>query len=310
MRAMEKDRTRRYGSPAELAADIQRHLRDEPVVAGPPGTTYRLRKFIRRHRLGVAAGSFVAAAALAGIAGTTIGMVEARREVETARTVSRLLAGVFAALDPGGVTGDATSTQTVLDRGAERVAVELEGQPLVQADLMQTIGSVYRGLGSYERAQPLLEESYRLRVEILGEYHPQVASCCASLFWVHYWSGEYAMAQSMAERALAIRTQVYGEEDFRVAESLALLGRVLWRTGDLEGSRVTLERSVEICQKLPEENDVPLSHSLYALRVLLLELGDLDRAKEVYGQALEIRRQVFGPRHHGTTAVLTDRLGK
>ena len=53
MRAMEKDRTRRYGSPAELAADIVRHMRNEPILAGPPSTAYRARKFVRRHRLGV-----------------------------------------------------------------------------------------------------------------------------------------------------------------------------------------------------------------------------------------------------------------
>ena len=52
MKALEKDRTRRYGSPAELSGDVRRHLKHEPVIAGPPSQIYRMRKFIRRHRIG------------------------------------------------------------------------------------------------------------------------------------------------------------------------------------------------------------------------------------------------------------------
>jgi hypothetical protein len=62
LKALEKERARRYGSPSELAADIQRYLQDQPVLAGPPSATYRASKFIRRHRFGVGVG--VAAAVL------------------------------------------------------------------------------------------------------------------------------------------------------------------------------------------------------------------------------------------------------
>ena len=78
MRALEKDRTRRYASPAELAADIRRHLNDEPVLAGPPSTVYRMRKFVRRHRLGVTAASIVLLALVIGATAVTFGMLRAR----------------------------------------------------------------------------------------------------------------------------------------------------------------------------------------------------------------------------------------
>ena len=67
MRALEKDRARRYGSPSELSDDIKRHLKHEPVLAGPPSTVYRIRKFVRRHRAGVAFSS-VAVVLLLGVA--------------------------------------------------------------------------------------------------------------------------------------------------------------------------------------------------------------------------------------------------
>src|SRR5262245_50337583 len=73
MKALEKDRTRRYGSPMELAADIARHLGDEPVQARPPSVAYRTRKFIRRHRLGAAAAAFISLTLVAGMIGTTVG---------------------------------------------------------------------------------------------------------------------------------------------------------------------------------------------------------------------------------------------
>ena len=79
MKALEKDRSRRYASPADLAADLERHLRDEPVEAASPSLAYRSRKFVRRHKIGVAAGVAVLAMLLLGIAGTTSGLVRAKR---------------------------------------------------------------------------------------------------------------------------------------------------------------------------------------------------------------------------------------
>ena len=85
MKALEKDRTRRYETATGLAEDIQRHLNDEPVIAGPPGVAYRLRKFVRRNRLAVTAGALVAASLVLGLSLATVGFVQASRERDTAR---------------------------------------------------------------------------------------------------------------------------------------------------------------------------------------------------------------------------------
>jgi WD40 repeat protein len=77
MKCLEKDRNRRYETPNNLAEDIRRYLQDEPVQAGPPSPLYRLRKFLKRNRALVLAGSLVLLALLAGIVGTTWGLVEA-----------------------------------------------------------------------------------------------------------------------------------------------------------------------------------------------------------------------------------------
>jgi len=80
MKTLEKDRTRRYETANGLAMDVERHLKDEPVVAGPPSAVYRLRKFIRRHRTGVLAGLLVAAALVIGFCVATVGLVQASRQ--------------------------------------------------------------------------------------------------------------------------------------------------------------------------------------------------------------------------------------
>ena len=88
MKALEKDRTRRYETASGFAADVMRHLAHEPVVAAPPSRTYRMRKFVRKHRGAVIAASLVLLSLLAGVAGTTSGMIRAerrRKEAEAAR---------------------------------------------------------------------------------------------------------------------------------------------------------------------------------------------------------------------------------
>src|SRR5262249_54277639 len=79
MRALEKDRNRRYESANGLAMDVQRYLADEPVMAGPPSATYRVRKFLRRHRGPALAVGLVLLALVGGVVGTTAGLVRAEQ---------------------------------------------------------------------------------------------------------------------------------------------------------------------------------------------------------------------------------------
>jgi len=89
MKALEKDRDRRYASAALLAQDIEHYLNDEPVEASPPSTGYRLRKFVRRHRGAVVAGALLLVTLLAGIAATAFGLVEARQQRDQAEAAGR-----------------------------------------------------------------------------------------------------------------------------------------------------------------------------------------------------------------------------
>jgi hypothetical protein len=92
MKALEKDRQRRYATANDLAEDLRRHLEHEPVLAGPPGTGYRMRKFVQRHRLGVAVAAVVTLALLAGLSLALVGVHQARQaELATSRQRDRAL---------------------------------------------------------------------------------------------------------------------------------------------------------------------------------------------------------------------------
>jgi serine/threonine protein kinase len=132
MKALEKDRARRYETPAELAADLGRYLRHEPVVAGPSGTGYRLRKFVRRHRASVLATTVGIVALLIGAGGLTLGMLQARRSEQRALEVQALRDELFlrAIPLPAAITpffGDLAGFNTVA--GSPPVVVSFDDIP-------------------------------------------------------------------------------------------------------------------------------------------------------------------------------------
>jgi non-specific serine/threonine protein kinase/serine/threonine-protein kinase len=238
MKALEKDRTRRYSSTPEFAADVERHLKHQPVLASPPSTAYRVRKFVKRHRMGVAAALAVTLALVAGLVGTGVGLLRAiqaeeraRQEATTATQVSEFLVGLFEVSDPSEARGNTITAREVLDKGAEEIDQELQDQPLVRARMMDAIGRVYRSLGLYDKAVPLLEESLEMRRDILGEENPETSESLNNLAELYHDQGKYAEAEPLYQRALTIREKVLGAEHPEVAASLENYAVLLRKMG-------------------------------------------------------------------------------
>ena len=150
MKALEKDRARRYTTASEFAADIRRHLACQPVSAGPPSAGYRVAKFARRNRLGVsAAAALVLLLSLFGAAmafqaervaqerdRANLEAERASKEAAAAKQVSEFLISLFKGSDPTEARGDSLTARQLLDRGAKRLETELSQQPELQAQLM------------------------------------------------------------------------------------------------------------------------------------------------------------------------------
>jgi len=220
MKALEKDRTRRYGSPAELAADLGRHLDHEPVLAGPPSASYRTKKFVRRHRFGVA----VASLAVLGLVAFGVAMaVQAKtiaRERDRAERVSEFLVGLFKVSDPSEARGNSITAREVLDRGADRLQKELEKEPEIQTRLLQTMGKVYMGLGLYSKAEKLFERSGDIRRALLGEEDPLTLQSRQDQAYALLRESRIQEAQQRLSVLISVRRRVLGEEHPDTLQSL------------------------------------------------------------------------------------------
>jgi eukaryotic-like serine/threonine-protein kinase len=301
MKALEKDRTRRYDTVMGLGNDVRRHLRNEPVVASPPSTTYRVGKFVRRHRFGVAAAS-VAMVAVIGFAATMAVQAEriarerdrANREAEAAQRVSDFLVGLFNVADPNEIRGNGITAREVLDTGAAKIDRELKGQPLVQAQLMATMGRVYGNLGLYSKALPLQESALAIRRKLLGEQNLDVASSKIGLTDTLLHRGEYERARSLDEQALAVRERLLGSEAPAVADALHDLGNVFFRQGKHDEAQRQLERALAIREKLsPDSTDV--ANTLNSLGNIAFMRGRYTEARRLFERTVAIREEALGP---------------
>jgi serine/threonine protein kinase len=213
MKALEKDRARRYESASALARDVERHLQNEPVEACPPTRRYRLGKFLHRHRVEALAAAAGLVLLVAAAAVSTWQAVRATRAERTAAAVSAflqndLLGQADLANQPGEGAGrdPDVKVRTLLDRAARTVEGNLADEPLTEAAIRLTIGKAYRALGQYEDAQRQLERALELYAAGLGPDDPVTLDGMSSLAYLYGAQGKYGLAEPLSEQVVKGRT--------------------------------------------------------------------------------------------------------
>lgn len=303
-RALEKDPARRYQTVAELADDLRRHLANEPVLAGPPGAGYRVQKFVQKHRAGVAAAGFVLLTLVLGLAGTTIGFLQARRaeraakeEALTTRHVTSFMIDLFRVSDPGTARGNTITAREVLDEGSRRIQRGLAGQPIVRARMMEAMGEVYRNLGLLDQAQPLLEESYRERQQRLPADHRDLASSIQSLGHLRLNQGRFEEAKSLFLRARDMRTHVLPAGDVDIGWSEYWLATAESFTGHMDDALPRLLRAEEIFRDALGYESQPVAWCVNDIGMIRLSHGDCMAAATRFEEAARIKARILGPDH-------------
>ncbi len=304
MKAIEKERLRRYVSPNDLAADIGRYLRHEPVSAGPPGAVYRAKKFARRHRVGVgvAASFFVVLVVFAVSMAVLAGRIarerdRANREAQAASHVSDFLVDLFAVSDPSAARGNSIRAREILDQGATRIDRELTEQPEVQARLMATMGTVYRNLGLYDEAGPLLEKSRRIRGAVLGENHPETLRLILEESELLAAQGKLAEAEVILREALGRSRQALGEDDRLTLAFLSDLAVMSHYQGSLDEAEPLAREAMAKRRRVLGADDPDTLETVNNLGALLVSRGKVAEAVPFLEGALEGRRRVLGRDH-------------
>jgi serine/threonine protein kinase/Tfp pilus assembly protein PilF len=313
LRAMEQDRNRRYETANGLAMDLTRYLADEPVHARPPTATYRVRKFVRRHRVAVTAMGAVMAALVAGAAAAAVGLVratraeaQAREEAATAQQVSQFLTGLFKVSSPSRARGNAITAREILDSGAKRIGTELAGQPLVQARLMHTIGDVYAQLGLYPEAERLLGQSLATRERLLGSGAAEVRDNLTSLGRVYTEQGSYAQAESTLKRATRLTEQASGGSAADGAESYSELAELYRQQGRYAEAESLMTKSLAILQRTRGPNDPGVADELGQLASAMAEQGRPAAAESLFRRSLAIRQRTLGPDHPDVSKIYSN----
>jgi len=295
--ALRKDPSERYPSAEAMLQDLRRFRTGLPVAARAPSLRYRAAKFLRRNRLAVAAVVLVIASLGAGLAGTTWQARNASREAERATVIKDFLVGLFKEASPDASQGADLTASQILGRGAARVEEDLGSQPEIRADVLGIIGGLYDEIGDYGAAQPLLEESHRLREDLFGDRDERVAESLMRMAALEIHKTDYVRADSLLRRALAIRRAGLSPDDPQLAVVLSDLAGVMRNLGEYAEAESLHRRVISIDRAAFGGDHLELAKDFNNFAVLMDDLGRADSAEALYRDALRIRRKQLPGEH-------------
>lgn len=294
-KALDRRPDHRYSSVTAFADDLRRYMRHEPVTARPDTVTYRIRKFIRRNRVGVASVATVLLTLVLAVAITTTQMIEARQQRDRAEVIQGFLVELFEEADPNQSKGAEITAREILDRGANRIERNLTGQTRVQADLLETIGGIYVSLSMFDRAAEYLEESLTLRLESGGMQASDHAAMLETLSAVYESQGNYNESERMALTALEIRRRE--GEPAGTARAALRLGSILHRRTDLDAAEQLYREALRLLRANSHEDSPLMPRALHQFGSLLAHRGQFADALKLHEEGLATRRALVGDEH-------------
>jgi serine/threonine protein kinase/Tfp pilus assembly protein PilF len=299
LKALDRDRARRYASASELADDVKRYLADEPALAGPPSAAYRLSKFVRRHRVGVSVAATIAVL-LAGFAVVTMMQsLEIRRALDRARVeqahaerVSTFLADVFRASDPYAGKGSDVTAREVLDASSRRIATDLEDDDQVRASVLTALGGVYAQLRLYDDGEKLVREALSLRRNLHTGDHLETAESLEELGHIHLRKSNYGAAAKALEESVAMKRRLLPPSDPRRARGLFLLGATRRNDGSLDAAQHHLLEALPLTRSAADPRIRRISADICdELGSLGIRRGDYGEAERWFRQALAVHQK-------------------
>ncbi len=306
--AMHKDPERRYRSVEALIRDIDHYRKGEPLDAQPDSLRYRAGKFISRNRPAVTAAALVSSIVIGLVIFYTLRLAKARNAAlaEASRTqrIEQFMQDLF--------QGDAESTGpaddlrvvTVLERGVKQ-ARALDADPEIQADLYQTLGTMYDQLGKYDQADALLKSALNQRKAVHGADSAKVAESLIALAYLRGDQAQLEEAEQLARQGLEMSKRHLPPGDPIVARATMTLGRTLDNRGKYAEAIPILEEAVRL-QSGPKGVPADLSATLGELANTHYYLGHYDISESLNERALQMDEQIYGDRNPNVAQDLTN----
>ncbi|MBE7507649.1 MAG: serine/threonine protein kinase [Planctomycetia bacterium] len=317
-RALEKDPARRYQSAAELAADLRRFLRHEPVHARPATKFYQLRKFARRNRA-VVAGTLTTVAAL--VTGIVMYGLEARQarsaaaasqyEADKALAINNFITNDFLmkllAAANADKSGHPLPVADLVDQASAQIAVMFADKPLAEAAVRNEVASIYYNLGNFAKAEDQFRQALNLWESKLGPDHADTLKAVNNLGQTVAQQGRSDEAEVLYRRALDGRLRLLGEEDHYTLTSMNNLGNLLGWTGRAEEGEAMLRRTLAIQTRVQGPNHKHTIIMTVNLATQLAGRNKPDEAVILYQKAYDASRETLGA-DHVTTLITGSRL--
>jgi serine/threonine protein kinase len=315
LKAMRKERTRRYRSASEFADDIKNYLEGIPLIAGPESRMYRVKKFVRRNRVLLAGVAAVLTVLVAGVLVSTVFAIRAARsriealaardEAERQAKISQAISDfmrkdLLASVDPYIAQGREVTVRSFLDAASEKLEGKFEDEPLVEASIRHTLGNTYRNIGDFYSAEIHLERAHRIRQEQLGNEHPYTLSTMEGLARVYWRQGWYDDAELLFTKTAKGRQRVLGEDHPDTLYSMNGLAMLYFSEGRYQDAETLYARMLEISRSLLGEEDVYTLLFMVNLATVYRLQGRYDEAESLYVKAVEHERRLLGEEHPDT----------
>jgi serine/threonine protein kinase/tetratricopeptide (TPR) repeat protein len=280
LKAMRKERSERYRSASEMADDIENYLTGEPLMAGPHGKGYKLRKFVRRNQVLVSGIAAVFVVLVAGVVVSTIFAIRAERarvEAENARDDEERITDFLEKVVLG--SASRTSTHEVassyhLDAASEKLHNQFKDKPLIEAQLRRKLGIIYNNLGESQKAEQHFLRAIEIYQQYLGEEHPDTLQAMSGLGWAYERQGRYHDMERLSTET--------GERN--------QLGMAYYYLGMYEDAESLFNEALQtIRQESGGENNRLLPYITCNLARVYAGQGRYDEAEKLYRETMEAK---------------------
>ena len=208
LKAIHKDTHQRYSSAQEFSDDIERYLKGLPVLARKDTYTYRITKFVKRHKLAVTLFLLFNILLITSISliiyqGQIAAIERDRAKIENEKflKVNSFLQGMLSSVDPSEVGRD-VKVYDILEKAADNIDKDLKEQPEIEASIRSTLGNTYVNLGEYDKGKPFLDRSLNINKKLYGEESKEYAYSLHDLGLYYDWIGEYKVADSLYSNSI------------------------------------------------------------------------------------------------------------